>query len=482
MTEVSGGSDVQSVGTVAVYDHETRSFTLNTPDDGARKAYIGNAALHGQMMVVFAQLKMSPDADSMGVHAFLLPVRGTDGKLLPGVEIEDCGHKIGLNGVDNGYIRFTGIKMPYDALLDRFASIDAEGKYQSPVEKKTARFFKMISTLVTGRIFVAMASLSGAKNALKNALDFAAERQVFGETLLDKQATQSRMLPHLAQAYALHFVTRDLLDAQMAGSPEVETLAAAVKARASDSAIATVDEARKLAGGLGYMSHEKYGTLRNDIDIFRTFEGDNTVLRLLAAKNRLTDMGRAFNKASAMGKIKHVFNRKASPLTAKKSRTSESHLRDTSFHLDIMARREQAMLFDLAQKMKKLHKQHGADGLNLCQDDMTAYAEAYADRVMMESFARHIAAQQDAEVKDTLKKLADLFALDTLRRNGLWHVENGFMTTAKTRAIAGLQHKVQAEIAPLSGALVNAFAIPDKALKLPRLDNGLDKKQNEIKP
>jgi hypothetical protein len=31
-----------------------------------------------------------------GVHAFLVPLRDSTGKLMPGVEIRDCGYKVGV--------------------------------------------------------------------------------------------------------------------------------------------------------------------------------------------------------------------------------------------------------------------------------------------------------------------------------------------------------------------------------------------------
>ena len=56
MTETGHGSDVQSVRTTATYDAATGEFVIDTPDDDARKDYIGNAARHGRLAVVFAQL------------------------------------------------------------------------------------------------------------------------------------------------------------------------------------------------------------------------------------------------------------------------------------------------------------------------------------------------------------------------------------------------------------------------------------------
>ncbi|MEZ0226906.1 MAG: acyl-CoA dehydrogenase family protein, partial [Alphaproteobacteria bacterium] len=154
MTEMACGSDVQGTQTVAVFDPKTREFEITTPHPDARKTYIGNAAKHGRMMVVFAQLEMAPGEESRGVHAFLVPVRDKEGHVMPGVTIGDNGHKVGLNGVDNGTLSFDKVKIPYDSMLDKFGQIDAKGNYQSDTEKKSARFFKMIGTLVTGRVFV----------------------------------------------------------------------------------------------------------------------------------------------------------------------------------------------------------------------------------------------------------------------------------------------------------------------------------------
>lgn len=474
MTEIAGGSDVQGISTEAIYDHATRSFVLNTPDEGARKAFIGNAAVHGEMMVVFAQLKMSKDGESQGVHAFMVPIRDKQGNTLPGVTIEDCGHKVGLNGVDNGYLEFKDIKLPYDALLDRFASIDEDGKYQSDTAKKSARFFKMIGTLVTGRVFVSMVSLSGAKNALASAIDFAESRKVFGETLMDKQATQSRLIPHLANAYALHFATRHLGDELAKGtSPELETKAAAIKAVSSDSGVATVDEARKLTGGAGYMSDARYGALRSDMDVFRTFEGDNTVLRLLVAKNQLSRLSRKFSDTNALQKIGKKFSMtlkgKLAQFNAASGKSGGEQFLDPKFQQSIFAARERAMMYALSEKMMGIAKTHGpAAAANRCQDDMLAYADAYAERLMMEKFIKAVKEQKDPETKAVLKDLCDAFAVHTIHKNALWYVENGFMSPTKTKALDSLEHKLHRKIRPHAKALTEAFGIPPEVLSSPK--------------
>ncbi|MQB01075.1 MAG: acyl-CoA oxidase, partial [Actinobacteria bacterium] len=137
MTETGHGSDVQSVRTTATYDPIKDTFVINTPDDDARKDYIGNAAHDGRAAVVFAQLLTG--GRSHGVHAFLVPLRDQQGRALPGIRLEDCGHKAGLNGVDNGRIWFNDVVVQRDALLNRYGDLSDDGTYTSPIENETGR-------------------------------------------------------------------------------------------------------------------------------------------------------------------------------------------------------------------------------------------------------------------------------------------------------------------------------------------------------
>ena len=158
MTETGHGSNVQALETTATYDAEREEFVVHTPDDDARKDYIGNAARDGRMAVVFAQLHTG--GEERGVHALLVPIRDEDGEPLPGVRLEDCGAKLGLNGVDNGRIWFDHVRVPRENLLDHYAQVEPDGTYFSPIENPTKRFFTMIGTLIQGRISVCGASIS----------------------------------------------------------------------------------------------------------------------------------------------------------------------------------------------------------------------------------------------------------------------------------------------------------------------------------
>ncbi|HEY5690767.1 MAG TPA: acyl-CoA dehydrogenase family protein, partial [Cyclobacteriaceae bacterium] len=146
MTETGHGSNVKGILTTATYDHTDKTFTIHTPNESARKEYIGNAALHGQVATTFAKLII--DGQDYGVSAFVVPLRDKQGNLHPGVTIKDCGRKMGLNGVDNGVIYFDHVRIPKDDMLDRFAGVDDNGKFTSPIASDNRRFFTMLGTLV----------------------------------------------------------------------------------------------------------------------------------------------------------------------------------------------------------------------------------------------------------------------------------------------------------------------------------------------
>src|SRR6201995_3392533 len=277
MTETGHGSDVQHLGTTATYDPAAGEFVVSTPDPGARKDYIGNAARDGRMAVVVAQLIVA--GTGHGGHALLVPIRDADGQPCPGVTISDCGRKGGLNGVDNGRLSFDDVRVPREALLNRFGDVDADGVYRSPIESDGRRFFTMIGTLIRGRISVAGTAGSAAKRALAIAVTYGNQRRQFerpagpgggdeapsGEVvLLDYRAHQRKLLPALATTYALSFAQHELVGALDAVTRppgtderrqrELESRAAGLKAVSSWPTTATIQTCREACGGAGYLA------------------------------------------------------------------------------------------------------------------------------------------------------------------------------------------------------------------------------------
>ncbi|KAG2324058.1 hypothetical protein Bca52824_006786 [Brassica carinata] len=81
---------------------ETEEFVIKNPCESAQKYWIGEVAIHATHAVVISQLKIN--GTNQGIHVFVAQIRDQDGNICPNIRIADCGHKIGLNAVDNGRI------------------------------------------------------------------------------------------------------------------------------------------------------------------------------------------------------------------------------------------------------------------------------------------------------------------------------------------------------------------------------------------
>lgn len=496
MTETGHGSDVQAIRTTATYDPVTDELIVDTPDDDARKDYIGNAAVHGRMAAVFAQLVM-PDGEH-GVHAVLVPIRTDDGPA-EGVTITDCGHKAGLNGVDNGRIMFESVRVPRTALLDRFGSITPDGEYTSPIGSRSSRFFTMLGTLVKGRVSISGAALGATKTALTIAVRYGLTRRQFSApdgdevVLLDYQSHQRRLLPRLATTYALHAaqegLTKRLDDATTAvnhpqeDQRKLESLAAGLKAITTWHASDTISECREACGGAGYLSENRLPQLRADCDVFTTFEGDNTVLMQLVAKGLLTAYRDDIGSLDRLSMVRYVADQFVetvierfatrtlvqSLLDAVPRNDEDASLLDRGYQLQLLEWREKHVLESLARRMR-----HGmsADGdafgvLNQVQDHLLLSARVHLERMVLEQAVDWIDRCGDQQTAAVLNLVVDLHAVSVLERDRAWFLEHGRFTPERAKATTATVNDLCGRVRPHVRSLVDAFAIGDDTIAAP---------------
>jgi acyl-CoA oxidase len=475
MTETGHGSNVRDIQTVASYDVGTREFIINSPSRAAWKDYIGNAAQHGRMATVFAQLEVN--GEQHGVHAFLVRLRDEQGMVLPGITIEDNGRKIGLNGVDNGRIGFKDVRIPRENLLNRFGDVSAEGKYSSDIPSAGRRFFTMIGTLVAGRISIAAASVSAAKLGLTISTRYASKRRQFGPEggaevpILTYRTVQKRLLPFIARTYALDFAIQDavrLFKNPDLESKELEIRAAALKAMASRHAVDSLQYARELCGGKGYMWENRLGELRADTDIFTTFEGANPVLMQLVAKGLLTDLREQFEEMRVRAVLRHLTVRASTavaelnPVITRK--TDVDHLRDPEFHLNALKYREARLLHTVAGRIRRMigDGRDSFDAINDVQDHLVKLAEAYGERIALESFQDRVHRAQNDSVRASMTSLCGLYALACIEADRAWFMESGYIEPGKSKAIR--RELSEACVRQASAALtyVDGWGIPDR--------------------
>ncbi|GAA3881522.1 acyl-CoA dehydrogenase [Tessaracoccus defluvii] len=491
MTELGHGSDVQSLETTITYLPETDELEVNSPTSTATKAYLGNAGRDGRMAAVFGQLYV--DGEHHGVHVVLVAIRDEDGNDLPGVTTGDQGHKGGLLGVDNGTLSFDHVRVPRLMLLDRYGGIDADGEYHSPISSKNARFFTMLGTLVRGRICVGGGAASATRKALTIAVNYADRRRQFrqpglGEEilLLDYRTHQRRLLPNVARAYAYGFAQTELAlqlqrvtdaaGADPQASRELETRAAGMKALQTRWANDTIQECREACGGAGYMSDNGLTLLRQDADVFATFEGDNTVLLQLVAKALLLDYkaswgdmdmrGTAQKTARLIGSAvmerttaRSVIER----LIASADRKPEAdRLSARGWHVQMFEFREQHTIEGLARRMRTAAKAEDSfEAINACQPHMLEAAKAHIDRIVLEAFIGGIEQCDDDYIKALLVKVCDLYALATIEANRAWFLEHEVFDPKRSKAITAAVDELCADLRGKSRELVEGLGVPE---------------------
>lgn len=500
MSESAHGSDVQNVHTTATYDPATQEFIVHTPHDGAHKEWIGNAATHGRVAVVFAQLITGEAQESYGVHAVVVPIRDADGNPMPGVRIDDCGDKMGLQGVDNGRLWFDQVRVPREALLDRFASVAEDGTYSSAIENPDRRFFTMLGTLVQGRVSVGGAAISVSKNALTIAIRHALRRRQFtapdGEEilLLDYRTHQRRLLPLLARTYALHAAQEQLvakLDAAFSGDVgerarrELEAHAAGIKALSTWHGSATVQACREACGGLGYLSENRFASLKGDSEIFTTFEGDNTVLLQLVGKSLLTGYKDQFGDLDPLGMVGFVAGQALRDVVEKTAvrqvaqtlvdvvspgrGDDDSEMLDRGEQLLLLRYRSERVLASVARRLKRgIDEGHAPfEVFRACQDHVLAAARAEIECVVGEAFAARVSACEDPVLKLHMERLCDLHLLSTIESDRAWYLEHGRLSPSRAKTLTRTVNRILNEVRSDAWALVDAFGIPDAVLRAP---------------
>ncbi len=517
MSETGHGSNVQELQTTATYDAAAGEFVVHTPHDLARKDYIGNAAEHGRLAVVFAQLVVA--GESRGVHALVVPIRDEDGEPMPGVRIEDCGPKIGLNGVDNGRLWFDQVRVPRTALLNRYAAVTEDGRYHSDIENPDRRFFTMLGTLVQGRVSVGGAAINASKVALTIAIRYGLQRRQFGppgsaqeELLLDYGMHRRRLFPLLARTYALHFAQERLVDElhriftadlaaaptaepgkagpdDRAGIPErdrraLESRAAGTKALGTWHASRAIQTCREACGGAGYLSVNRFDALRADTDVFTTFEGDNTILLQLVAKGLLTDYRDEFSDLDQIGMVRFVASLAVETVLERtRARTVLERLRDAvpsseedpraglldpDYHRELLCWREEHMLGGVARRLKRGVDQGGdpVEVFSDCQDHVIGCAWAHGERLLLEAFSDKVAAlDADDPNRPVLRLLCNLYALSCIEADRGWFLEHGRLSNARAKAVTAAVNDLCAQLRPVARQLVDAFAVPEEILR-----------------
>nr|Q9Y7B1.1 RecName: Full=Acyl-coenzyme A oxidase; Short=Acyl-CoA oxidase [Komagataella pastoris]AAD31029.1 acyl-coenzyme A oxidase [Komagataella pastoris] len=301
MTELAHGSNVAGLETTATFDQKTKEFEINTPHLGATKWWIGGAAHSANHCVVYARLIVS--GKDYGVKTFVVPIRDRNHNLHSGVAIGDIGAKMGRDGIDNGWIQLTNVRIPMNYMRSKFTKVTQRQEIVEvpPLEQLA------YGALLGGRVTMVTDSFRMAQRFITIALRYSVGRRQFGAKnsseelkLIDYPLHQRRLLPYLALTYALSISSFDLsqtydsvlsnLDAAgksqdfsklgqaIAGLKNLFCASASLKSTATWYVAQLIDECRQACGGHGYSSYSGFGKAYNDWVVQCTWEGDNNIL------------------------------------------------------------------------------------------------------------------------------------------------------------------------------------------------------------
>jgi acyl-CoA oxidase len=256
-----------------------------------------------------------------------------------------------------------------------------------------------------------------------------------------------------------------------------------MKATTSWHAMDTIQKCRECCGGAGYMAVNRFAALKADMDIFTTFEGDNTVLILLAARGLLTDYSADFgglNPAEMVtfvasraveNVVERLFARKIVQVIADAVPGGDDsyNLLDRSVQLELFRWRQGHIVASVANRFRR-GLQEGYDQFEVfraVQDHAADAARAWMDTYCLEAFMEAIDACEDESLKSVLSTVCDLYALQTLESEKGFFQEHGRLSSPRTKAITREVNRLCNEVRQVAGPLVDAFGIPDAVLAAP---------------
>ncbi len=257
LTEPMSGSDAGNMRSRAVLSEDGTHYLLN-----GRKSWITSGPV-ADTIVVFAMTE--PEKRHRGISAFI-------------VETDQAG--FGLGKVEPKL----GIR------ASATCEITLED-YRCPVENRIGaegQGFKIaMNVLDAGRIGIASQALGIAEAAYEASLQYAREREAFGQFIGQFQMIQQKLadMKTRIEASRLLIYQAALAKQRSKGTGERYTLEAAMaKLYASETAMWVATEAVQIHGGMGYSKELPVERYFRDAKITEIYEGTSEIQRIVIAR------------------------------------------------------------------------------------------------------------------------------------------------------------------------------------------------------
>jgi len=233
LTEPGGGSDSGGLKTTARRDGG--DWVIN-----GSKQYITNVGTDiSKVIVILARTEL-------GNSMFLVPLD------LPGVEIGKPLRKMGWRASNTAPVSFDDVRIPLGNLMGE------EGRGLKG----------MLNMLNGGRIGIAANSIGIIRQCLELSVEQSRDRQVFGRSLGDFQATQFKL-------------------SEMAMNLELAKLITTKAAKLSDAGLPCSTESSQVHGGYGFTKDFKAEKFYRDVKLCTIGEGTSEIQRMVIARQLL---------------------------------------------------------------------------------------------------------------------------------------------------------------------------------------------------
>ena len=464
LTELGYGNNAVEMETTATWDQARKDFVLNSPTVYSHKYWITNGALHAQWAIVFAQLYMG--ATNEGVHTFLVRIRNQDMSVAAGVDIEDIGMKMGLNGVDNARIAFNNLRIPREALLNRYSDVSPEGVFTSTVTKRRDRFLKVADRLLSGRICIAAMCMGAMKVMSVGVVRFSSQRLSNGPTglndtpIIDFQLQQNSLFPLIAQVLCLNLTLNHIRSEFHKGPPELVKWCCSIKAMVVHTFERLSSVGRERMGGMGFLSCNRMGAGIEAAQSGFTAEGDASVLQQKVAKELLSEVMKGERTPL---QLKYCPKRQLPEL---------QNVTSLELLLELIKVKEELSLTELYTSIsEKMAAQRSLFDVWMTEESekVQSTAWAYGHRVSAEQSIN--ALTQRPDLRALLEPSVTLFLLDIVKSGLSWFLIRGVISRVAAQGVEEAWTLAVKRFGVVVREVVGGFGVPEELIFAPAAGN-----------
>jgi acyl-CoA dehydrogenase len=252
MTEPGAGSDLAGIRTRA--ERTASGEWVLT----GQKIFISNGQIADLFVVV---AKTDPAAGARGVSLFLVePDR-------PGFARGRNLEKAGMDAQDTSELFFDGVRLPPDALLGE----EGQG------------FRYLMTELPQERLLVAITAVAAAEEAVRLAVEYVEQRQVFGKPVSTLQNTRFRLAECRTETAVSRAFLEQCIAKHLKGELGTEE-ASMAKWWCTEMQFRVTDACLQMFGGYGYMKEYPISRLWADARVQRIYGGTTEVMKEIVAR------------------------------------------------------------------------------------------------------------------------------------------------------------------------------------------------------